>query len=156
MAADIKSIPAGMKSGWAGAKGFGKVGAALKPLGKAVPIVFTAMMLASEVPNIVRAAKDKGLIAGVVETGKAGLKLGAGFAGAALLSGIPFVGPIVGFMAGNWLATKIVGKSHSEKKAEQQQQQAQMEAQIAQQVQAQMQAPQLNPFLQTKPINYNI
>jgi hypothetical protein len=163
----LAGIPAKTKAGWRaggaaalkagkGTTGttFAKFAGATKGLGKglgkAMPIIGTAAMIAFEIPNIVKATKDKGLIAGgAVETAKAGVKLGAGFAGAALAAAVvkgtalgAVGGPvgmlvgaavgIAGFMLGNFIATKVVGKSHSEKKAEEQQKQAQTFAQFAQ------------------------
>jgi hypothetical protein len=157
MKSQVAGIPGGARAGWqtaaASGKGFfGKVAGATKGLGgglgKAMPVIGTALMVAFELPNIVSATKDKGLLAGgAVETAKAGVKLGAGFAGAAIgqaLIPIPLVGSIVGFMAGNWLATKIVGKSHTEKKVEEAQKQQQQMAQMMQQIQY----PPINPFQQ--------
>ena len=86
-----------------------------------MPLIGTLLIAVTELPNIFSAFKDKGLAGGIAETGKAGLRLGAGMAGAAIgqaLIPIPIVGGLVGYIAGDWLMSKFTGKSHSEKKAE--------------------------------------
>lgn len=130
----IKTIPKKVSQGWeiggriadrAGKTGLSKLWSRTKGvcsgLGKRMPLIGTLMIAASELPNIFSAFKDKGLVGGITETGKAGLRLGgatvAGAIGQALIP-IPFVGGLVGFVAGDWLMSKIVGKSHSEEKAE--------------------------------------
>ena len=130
----LKSFPAKVKQGWrvggkladrAGKTGFNKFWSqfkgSLSGMGKRMPLIGTLLIVATELPNIISAFKDKGLAGGVTETGKAGLRLGAGMAGAAIgqaLIPIPIVGGLVGYMAGDWLMSKFTGKSHSEKKAE--------------------------------------
>ncbi len=137
----LKSFPAKVKQGWrvggkladkAGKTGFNKFWSqfkgSLSGMGKRMPLIGTLLIVATELPNIISAFKDKGLAGGVTETGKAGLRLGAGMAGAAIgqaLIPIPIVGGLVGYMAGDWLMSKFTGKSHSEKKAEVEQAQKQ-------------------------------
>ena len=117
-----------------------------KQLGKRMPLIGTLMIAATELPNIFSAFKDKGIIGGVTETGKAGLRLGgatvAGAIGQALIP-IPFVGGLVGFIAGDLIMSKIVGKSHSEEKAEAlaQAEVAEQQAQLLQQQLAQQYGP---------------
>lgn len=154
----IKSLPktisnytkAGIKL--AGKKGTSKLLGGLKGffkgIGKKMPLIGNLMLVAFELPNIISATKEKGLLAGIGETLKAGVRLTAASIGCVALSGIPVVGPILGFMAGDWLASKVVGKSYSEKKAQQEQQMqelAQMQMQAQPQVQPQ-QAPNTNPY----------
>lgn len=124
-----------------GAKGF------FRGIGKKMPLIGNLLLVAFELPNIVKATKEKGLVAGIGETLKAGFRLTLASIGSVALAGIPVVGPILGFVAGDWLGSKIVGKSYSEKKAEQE---AQMTA-MADVPQPQMQpqaAPQptYNPY----------
>ena len=86
-----------------------------------MPLIGTLLIGITELPNIFSAFKDEGLIGGIKETAKAGLRLGAGMAGAAIgqaLIPIPVVGSLVGYAVGDWLMSKFTGKSHSEKKAE--------------------------------------
>lgn len=167
----IKTIPKKVAQGWkvggriadqAGKTGLSKLWSRTKGvcsgLGKRMPLIGTLMIAITELPNIFSAFKDKGLVGGVTETGKAALRLGgatvAGAIGQALIP-IPFVGGLVGFIAGDWLMSKIVGKSHSEEKAE-----ALAQADLAEQ-QAQMLQQQLandpsyaqnNPFGTTNPM----
>ena len=137
----IKTTPTVIKDGWknAGAgksgfaKFFSKFKGAMGGIGKRMPLIGTLLIAGFTLPNIFSAFKDKGIVGGVIETGKEAVKIGAGAGaaavGAALLSPIPVVGPIlgglIGWTLGETLASKIVGKSHSEKKAEQETQTAQ-------------------------------
>lgn len=97
---------------------FSKIGGTIKGLGKRAPLIGTALMVAFELPNIFKATKDGGLIAGAAEAGKSGVRIAAGVAcgaiGAALLGP---VGSIAGFLIGDMLGKLVVGKSYSEKKA---------------------------------------
>ncbi len=107
---------------------FKKIGGTLKGLGKRAPLIGAVLTIAFELPNIIRATKDGGLIKGVTETAKSGVRLASGIACAAVASAFmgPFIGSIVGFMVGDFLAKLVVGKSHTEKlqEAEEKQQQA--------------------------------
>lgn len=126
----FKSLAKGfgeIPNGWKNGKGFfGKPWGAIKGLGKAMPALFAFITVASEIPNVYKAVKEKGVVQGLKETGKtvARLTSGALFAalGTAILSPIPVVGSLLGGMAGyqlgDWIASKIVGKSYSEKVAE--------------------------------------
>lgn len=92
-----------------------------KGLGKKMPLIGNLLMIAFEAPNIYRAFKDGGVGAGFKELGKSAAKLGAFAAGAALgqaLIPIPFVGGLIGGIAGGWIADKLLGKSFTEKKEE--------------------------------------
>ena len=127
----LKSLKKGfgeIPNGWKNGKGFiGKPWGAIKGLGKAMPALFAFITIASEIPNVYKAVKEKGVVQGLKETGKTAARLttGALFAalGTAILSPIPVVGSLVGGMLGyslgNWLASKVVGKSYSEQVAEQ-------------------------------------
>ena len=127
----LKSLKKGfgeIPNGWKKGKGFiGKPWGAIKGLGKAMPALFAFITIASEIPNVYKAVKEKGIVQGLKETGKTAARLttGALFAalGTAILSPIPVVGSLVGGMLGyslgNWLASKVVGKSYSEQVAEQ-------------------------------------
>ena len=127
----LKSLKKGfgeIPNGWKNGSGFfGKPWGAIKGLGKAMPALFAFITIASEIPNVYKAVKEKGVVQGLKETGKtvARLTTGALFAalGTAILSPIPVVGSLVGGMLGyslgGWLASKVVGKSYSEQVAEQ-------------------------------------
>ena len=80
----------------------------IKPLGKAAPAILAMIGLASELPNIWRATKEEGLLAGVKETGKTALKLTFG----ALCGGfgtklVPVIGSTYGFMVGNLIGDQV-------------------------------------------------
>ena len=110
---------------WKSSKGiFSKLGGTFKGLLKRAPLIGTALTVAFEIPNIYRATKDGGLVNGVIEAGKSGVRLAAGIGLGAV--GAAFLGPvgaIAGFMIGDWVGKLVVGKSHTEKLAEQEEQQ---------------------------------
>lgn len=130
----LKTTPKKIKQGWmaggriadhAGKTGLSKLWSQFKGslggIGKRMPLLFTMMAILPEIPNIISAFVDNGAISGIAETGKTTLRLGSGMLGAAIgqaLIPIPFLGGVVGYMAGDWLMSQITGKSHSEKKAE--------------------------------------
>ena len=121
----IKTMPAKyMRAARIAGKGiFGQAGAGIKGLfkglGKNMPFVAAASTLLFELPNIWKATKEQGIGQGVAEIGKAGARLAGGAALAAVGSAIcPGIGTMIGWFAGDWLTSKIVGKSYSEKKAE--------------------------------------
>ena len=160
----LKTTPAKIQQGWriggkladkAGKTGLSKLWAQFKGsmsgLGKRMPLIGSLIILATELPNIFSAFKDEGLIGGIKEIGKSGLRLGSGMLGAAIgqaLIPIPIVGSIVGYVAGDWLMSKITGKSHSEKKAEAEEALAQANAaeQQNQQLQQYLAQQQMNPY----------
>ena len=146
-----KALAEGWKNGRAAAKAAGKSGllgslkGAFGNISKKLPGFGSLILLALEAPNIIKATKEKGLLQGLKETGKAAARLGGFTLGSAIGSAIcPGVGTIIGGLIGDWLAGKIVGKSYSEKKAEEE---AQLAEQQAQQAQALQQAG--NPFSAT-------
>lgn len=121
----IKSMPAKyMRAARISGKGiFGQIGAGakglFKGLGKNMPFIAAASTLLFELPNIWKATKEQGIGQGIAEVGKAGARLAGGAALAAVGSAIcPGIGTMVGWFVGDWLTSKIVGKSYSEKKAE--------------------------------------
>lgn len=122
---------AGKNSIWGGLKGLGK------GLGKNMPFLAAASTLLFELPNIWTATKEQGIGQGVKEIAKAGARLVGGAALAAVGSAIcPGIGSVIGWFAGDWLTSKIVGKTYTEQKAEAQaiaQAQAEQAAQQAQQ-----------------------
>lgn len=97
------------------------IGSTFKIIGKRMPFIANAVMLAMEVPNLYRAFTQGGVGTGIKEIGKVGVKFGGFAAGAAIgqaLIPIPVVGALIGGFVGGWLAEKIVGKSFTEKKEE--------------------------------------
>lgn len=107
----------------AGMKGSSKVLGGLKGffkgIGKKMPLIGNLMLLAFSLPDIISATKEKGIIAGIKETGNAGARLAGGALGGALLAPvIPPFGSLIGWCIGEWLTGKVVGKTYGEKKAE--------------------------------------
>lgn len=117
----LKNLFPDMKNAWKTASGFGgKSKGVFKELWKRMPLIGVLMTAAFEVPNILSAFKDKGLFGGVAETGKSTIRLAGATSGFMIGQGlipIPIVGGIIGACVGDWLTSKIVGKSHTEKKA---------------------------------------
>lgn len=123
----IKTFLPDTKAIWKSSGTFGsKLKGTLGQLGKRLPLIGTALMVAFELPNIYKATKDGGLVNGAIETGKSAVRLGAGIAlgaiGGALLGPI---GSIAGFFIGDCIGKLVVGKSYSEKQAEKEEQIAQ-------------------------------
>lgn len=105
-----------------------------KGIGKKLPFLFAAFMLVGEIPNIVKATKEKGIWQGIKETIKPIVRLvGAGIGSAVGTAILPFGGSLVGWVAGEWLAGKLVGKSYTEKKAKEEKQREQIIAEMQQQ-----------------------
>lgn len=133
-----------------GIKGF------FKGVGKKMPFIGAALMVISELPNIFKATKEQGIGQGIKETVKAGARLGGGAIGAAIGSAIcPGIGSLIGWVAGEWLAGKVVGKSYSEKKADEEMksQEELIAQQEAQAQQANQQVPfTSNPYGMTNPM----
>ena len=174
----LKTTPDKIRQGWtiggkladkAGKTGFSKTWTQFKGsmsgLGKRMPLIGTLLIAVTELPNIISAFGDGGVVGGVTETVKTGLRLGAGMTGAAIgqaLIPIPVVGGLVGYLAGDTLMSLITGKSHSEKKAEAEEQQQAlinnqqqalegMQQQIAQQNTMQYPIGTTNPFATAQP-----
>ena len=130
----LRNLPGEMSAAWkaggeaAAAAGKSSLMGSLKSVGsvglKRLPLIGSLLYFATEVPNIFRATKDGGLVAGAAETLKAGARIGGFTAGMAIgqaLIPIPFVGGLIGGMIGEWLTSKVVGKSYTEQKEEIQQ-----------------------------------
>ncbi len=125
----IKSTPKVVKEGWieggkvAEAAGknkiWGKTKGLFKGLGKRLPIIGSLIIAVTELPNIIRATKDEGIVSGGAEVVKAGARLGGSmlFATLGAALGGP-VGMIAGGIIGDWLVGKIVGKTYSQRLAE--------------------------------------
>ncbi len=91
----------------------------VKGVAKKLPFIGAIATVAFEIPNIIETAKDKGIMAAAGEVLKSSARLGGGAAGAAIGSAIcPGIGSLVGWVVGEWLTGKVVGKSYSEQKAE--------------------------------------
>ena len=129
----LKTIPEvvmdGYKEGGKNLTGLSKVWGHTKGVGsglmKRMPLIGSVITLATSLPNIIKATADEGIVQGVAETAKTGVRLGVGSAGAmvgmalcAPLGPFAIVGALVGGAIGDIVASKIVGKSYSERKDE--------------------------------------
>lgn len=91
----------------------------LKAIGKRMPMIGAVLTLAFEAPSIFKAFKNDGFVAGIKETGGAGIELGAMAAGAAIGSAIcPGIGTLIGGVVGQIAGSMIRGKTYSEKENE--------------------------------------
>lgn len=116
-----------------GTKGF------FKGIGSKLPFIGSAIIMLAELPNVIKATKEKGIFQGIKEVVKSGAKLAGGGLGAAIGTAIfPTGGGLIGWIAGEWLVGKIVGKSYTEEKAEKEQI-------IAEYTQQQVANPQVAP-----------
>lgn len=98
-----------------------------KVLGKRMPLIGAVMTLAFELPNILKAGYNEGLITGAAEAGKTGVRLSTGAIGGAIGSAlipIPLLGALFGYAIGDKVGQLIVGKSYSEKQVAKQEEQA--------------------------------
>lgn len=109
-----KLAKAAGKSGiWGGVKGF------FSGIGKKMPLIGNLMLVAMSLPNIITATKEQGIGQGIAEVAKTGAGLAGGALGGAIVgSAFGPIGSLVGWIAGEWLTSKIVGKSYTEQKAE--------------------------------------
>lgn len=92
-----------------------------KAIGKKAPLLLNFYFLYQDVPNICKAFTDTknggGVVAGLAETSKEAIKLGALGAGAVIgqaLIPIPWLGGLIGGWVGSLIAEQIVGKSFTE------------------------------------------
>ena len=145
----LTTLPGDMKTAWKNSTGFGGKATAIgKEFWKRMPLIGALIAIGFEVPNLVSAVRDKGLFGGLIEAGKSSVRLiasGAGFAIGQALIPIPILGGLIGCFAGDWLVSKIVGKSHTEKKAEAEEQQQAMLEQM-QQAQQGIEYPQQGAY----------
>lgn len=150
----VKKLPAQTGNGSVSIFNGLSKGAATQTAGKALSktvkggIIIDALF---QIPNLITTIKDKGIMEGVGEALKSGVKITAGTIGGMIGTAIGGpIGSVVGYMAGSWLAGKIVGKSYTEKKEEAEAQQ-QAQAEIYNQQQQEIQQPQYNPFMYQPP-----
>lgn len=130
----LKNYKGELSTLWKSEKGiFSKLGGSFKGLFKRAPLIGTALMVAFEIPNIIKATLDGGIINGAVETAKSGGRLASSIACGAIGTAIggPLLG-LVGFFVGDKVGKLFVGKSYSEKKEEQEMAQAEQLAMVQQ------------------------
>ena len=97
----------------------GKFGELFKNLGSKMPFIMSASWILMEAPNVFTAIKEKGLFQGVKEVLKFGARMTTAGLGSAIGAALPIPGgSLIGWIAGEWLASRIVGKSYTEQKAE--------------------------------------
>ncbi len=143
-----KSFPSDISKAWKAETSLGKqLKGVLGQFGKRIPLIGTGLMLVFELPNIFKATTEGGIVSGVVETAKAGLRTGGGALGAVIgqaICPIPIVG-LLGGIIGYSLTGMLTGRTYTEKKEELAQ--AMNNSQNAQQQAAQtLYAAQQNPF----------
>lgn len=143
----IKETPKDLRSSWTKSTGLLNTTKAVGgTLLKRLPLLFVAM----EIPNIYRAYRDEGLIGGTIEAGKSLFRGAAGMAGFAIgqtLIPIPIIGGLIGAFATDWVASKILGKSHTEKLEEAEALKQSDENQYQEQQQQLQRIQQNNPYM---------
>lgn len=107
----------------AGTKGTNKFLGGLKGVlskfGKKMPFIMSAAWIIMEIPNVWTATKEQGIFQGAKEVLKFGARMTTAGLGSAIGAASPIPGgSLIGWMAGEWLASRIVGKSYKEQKAE--------------------------------------
>ena len=102
-------------------------GDSFKPLdflkeGKLLEWAVPAFLILPEIGNLYRAFTDNngGIQEGTSELFKTGVRVSGATLGsiAGCAIPIPFLGPIVGWMVGDWMASFLTGKTHTERSAE--------------------------------------
>jgi hypothetical protein len=97
----------------------GKFGELFKNLGSKMPFIMSASWILMEIPNVWTATKEKGIFQGAAEVLKFGARMTTAGLGSAIGAALPIPGgSIIGWIAGEWIASRIVGKSYTEQKAE--------------------------------------
>jgi len=143
----VKAFKAGSASGIKG--GFKSL---FKNLGSKMPFIMSASWMLFELPNIYTAVKEKGVFQGAKEVLKFGARMTTAGLGSAIGAALPIPGgSLIGWMAGEWIASRIVGKSYTEQKEEKEQLIKELTGQDSTQVQnPQVQQPQTpvapNPY----------
>ena len=93
-----------------------------KGIGTRMPLIGTLLLAATSLPDIFKATANEGIVSGSAEVVKVAARVGGGTLAAAV--GTALLGPIgglVGYAVGDWITSKIVGKSYSERKYDQEQ-----------------------------------
>lgn len=117
-----KSFPSDISKAWKAETSLGKqLKGVLGQVGKRMPLIGTGLMLMFELPNIWSATTEEGILSGVFETAKAGIRTAGGTLGAVIgqaICPIPVVGGLLGGVIGYSLGSFLTGKTHTEKKEE--------------------------------------
>ena len=138
------------KSGSAAAGVKGGLKGVFKSLGSKMPFIMSASWMLMEIPNVWTATKEKGIFQGAAEILKFGARMTTAGLGSAIGAALPVPGgSFIGWMAGEWIASRIVGKSYKEQKAEQEELIAQLTGQDPNAVAQQGQQAQPQPQTQT-------
>lgn len=133
----------------AGTKGTNKFLGGLKGVlskfGKKMPFIMSAAWILMEIPNVWTATKEQGISQGVKEVLKFGARMTTAGLGSAIGAATPIPGgSLIGWMVGEWVASRIVGKSYTEQKAEKEEMIKELTGQNSNDSQ-QVQQPQLQP-----------
>ena len=97
----------------------GKFGALFKNFGSKMPFIMSAMWMVMEAPNVYTAVKEKGIFQGVKEVLKFGARMTTAGLGSAIGAALPIPGgSLIGWMVGEWIASRIVGKRYTDQKEE--------------------------------------
>ena len=137
----ITTYPADLKTAWNSAPGLGGKAKAIWNATKSRgPLLGYGLPAGFEVPNSLKATTEDGVATGAVEAGKSTARLAGGALGASIAGAfIPFIGPILGWIGGDYLAGKVVGKSYTEKQLAQAEKTKELIEQSKQEELAQMQ-----------------
>ena len=131
----------------------GKFGELFKNFGSKMPFIMSAIWILTEVPNVWTATKEQGIFQGAKEILKFGARMTTAGLGSAIGAALPIpFGSLIGWVAGEWIASRIVGKTYTEQKAEKEEMiagllgpQQQNGGQVPQQQEQQIQPQQFNP-----------
>ncbi len=113
----ITDYPADLKNAWKGASGLKEKAKAIWDVSKSRgPLLGYGLLVGFEVPNILKATTEDGVVTGAVETTKSTARLAGASLGAAIGTAlVPGIGSILGWIGGEYLTSKIVGKSYTDK-----------------------------------------
>lgn len=116
-----------------------------KNLGSKMPFIMSASWILFELPNVWTATKEQGVFQGAKEVLKFGARMTTAGLGAAIGAATPIPGgSFIGWMVGEWIASKIVGKSYTEQKEEKEEMIKELIGQDPN-AQQQVQQPQVQP-----------
>lgn len=119
----VTDYPGDLKNAWNGAKGFsGKAKALWQVTKSRGPLLGYGLLAGFEIPNILKATTEDGVVTGATETAKSTTRLAGASLGAAIGTAlVPGLGSIIGWIGGEYLTGKITGKSYTEKQLAQEQ-----------------------------------